>query len=188
MQILFITCFFAPHNTIGAVRTTKHAEKLLELGCDIDVITADGIPFPKSLQTSFPKNRTFPVKWRNPLQLLKPSQTNEVDEIIEEIGGGGIIKAAVKEQLKDIIRKIVPLPDKYLFWYFNAIRVADRLIKENGKPDLIYASSSPYTSLITAQAISKKYKIPWVAELRDLWADNHYKPKGLLAPKLKKRF
>ena len=39
------------------------------------------------------------------------------------------------------------------------------------KPDIIFASSSPYTSLIIANKVAKKYNLPWVAELRDLWTE-----------------
>lgn len=44
----------------------------------------------------------------------------------------------------------------------------------NWKPDVILASAMPYTSLLVAAKLSRKYDIPFVAELRDLWVDNHY--------------
>jgi len=40
-------------------------------------------------------------------------------------------------------------------------------------PDLIYASASPVTSFLIASRLSRKFSIPWVAEYRDLWTDNH---------------
>jgi glycosyltransferase involved in cell wall biosynthesis len=42
------------------------------------------------------------------------------------------------------------------------------------KPDLILASSPPPTSLLVAHKLSRRFGIPWVAELRDLWVDHHY--------------
>jgi hypothetical protein len=42
------------------------------------------------------------------------------------------------------------------------------------KPDVIYASGPPHTALVVAHRLSRRYGIPWVAELRDLWVDNHY--------------
>jgi glycosyltransferase involved in cell wall biosynthesis len=39
---------------------------------------------------------------------------------------------------------------------------------------VIYASAPPATTLLVADDLSRKARIPWVAELRDLWTDNPY--------------
>lgn len=50
---------------------------------------------------------------------------------------------------------------------------------ENWKPHVICASAMPFTSLLIAYKLSSRYSIPWVADLRDLWVDNHnYKYSG----------
>ena len=45
---------------------------------------------------------------------------------------------------------------------------------EEWKPDIIYSSANPFTSLLVAKRLSQKYSIPFVAEFRDLWSDNPY--------------
>ena len=65
MKIMFVTIFFAPFNTIGAVRTTRTAEKLLKFGCDVQVISATDLPFQDDLDTTFPKTRINATKWWN---------------------------------------------------------------------------------------------------------------------------
>ncbi|WP_054864894.1 glycosyltransferase [Methanosarcina barkeri] len=42
------------------------------------------------------------------------------------------------------------------------------------KIDAIISSSSPIISHIIAHDLSEKYNIPWIADLRDLWTQNHY--------------
>ena len=186
MKIMFITPFFAPFNSIGAVRTTRTAEKLIDFGCDVQVIVATDLPFPENLDTTFPKDMIHSARWwdfeaqirtffgaknKSSLQLRSNSRTNN---------------STIKVFFKKVSRQFVPVPDKFIGWYFYAKREAERVIETKGRPDIIYASSSPYTSHIVASALSKKYSIPWVAELRDLWAENHYKPKGIIGSKIEK--
>lgn len=179
IKVLFISCFFSPHNTIGAVRTTRTAEKLLELGCDITVIAAEDLPFQKCLDTSFPRERIRYTKLIKLKKFLKlKSSKNFGNDNDNKSGRYKTLKAKIKSLIFPYIRKLIPFPDRFIGWYFYAMKAADQIIEINGKPDVILASASPYTSLIIGQSLSKKYSIPWVAELRDLWADNHYKPKG----------
>jgi hypothetical protein len=65
------------------------------------------------------------------------------------------------------------IPDPRIAWIRTAISAGTRLIEE-WKPDVIFASAPPYTSLIVACRLSRAFDIPWVAGLRDLWADNPY--------------
>jgi len=42
------------------------------------------------------------------------------------------------------------------------------------RPDLIFGSGPPFTALIACRALSTRLDVPWVAELRDRWADDPY--------------
>lgn len=64
------------------------------------------------------------------------------------------------------------LPDSSWPWYSEAIREADTLISE-WKPDLIYSSALPISSHFIARKLSKRHKIDWIAEYRDLWSGGH---------------
>jgi HEPN domain-containing protein len=44
---------------------------------------------------------------------------------------------------------------------------------QNEDINAIISSSSPVTSHIIAKELKNKHKIPWVADLRDLWTQNH---------------
>src|SRR5205807_973392 len=41
------------------------------------------------------------------------------------------------------------------------------------QPDVIFSSALPPTSHLVARRLSRKARLPWVAEFRDLWTDNH---------------
>lgn len=58
-------------------------------------------------------------------------------------------------------------------WKRNAIRIArDKCDSEHF--DAILSSHNLPESHMVASLISKKYEIPWVADYRDLWSQNHY--------------
>jgi len=66
-------------------------------------------------------------------------------------------------------------PDKEKRWRSPAIKGAERFL-EHEKVDAIISSSSPVTCHIVARELKDKHGIPWVADLRDLWTQNHAYP------------
>lgn len=71
-----------------------------------------------------------------------------------------------------MLRTVLYFPDAQIGWYPFGVRAARRLL-ETWRPDLIFASAGPPTALLIADTLSREYGIPWVAEFRDLWVENH---------------
>lgn len=67
---------------------------------------------------------------------------------------------------------IVNYPDAEKGWKHFAVEAGDDLL-QNEDINAIISSSSPVTSHIIAKELKNKHKIPWVADLRDLWTQNH---------------
>ena len=62
------------------------------------------------------------------------------------------------------------MPGAFARWWVNSIQVVcEKAIREE-KPDIIFATMSPFDSAIAADALSRRHSIPWVADLRDPWA------------------
>ncbi len=57
-------------------------------------------------------------------------------------------------------------------YMFNVISVAKKYAKQNGKPDIILASSPHPLSMIAGLNVAKKLKIPCILEVRDLWPES----------------
>ena len=74
-----------------------------------------------------------------------------------------------------LYRTLFNYPDEMIGWLPQALRAGDKLIRQ-WKPDLIYASGMPFTALLVATHLAQKYSIPWVAEMRDPWVDDHRYP------------
>jgi glycosyltransferase involved in cell wall biosynthesis len=66
---------------------------------------------------------------------------------------------------------LVHVPDAAAGWYPYAMRAGDAMIRA-WRPDVILASGGPWTSLVVAARLARRHRIPWVAELRDLWSEN----------------
>lgn len=171
MKILIISYYFPPFNTIGAVRVGKMAKYLRAFGHDVRVVTAADQPLPKTLPLEIEEWRVSYTPWLN---------VNRVPELL--LGGRGRIAAkgyAVEgdqtrllPRLGKLYKNTFNFPDGQIGWLPYAKKAAGRVIEE-WRPDIIYASALPYTSLIVGSALSKKFGLPWVAELRDLWVDHH---------------
>ena len=72
---------------------------------------------------------------------------------------------------------IIKYPDAEKGWKSFAIRAGDDLLQKEDIAVMI-SSSSPVTSHIIAKELKNKHKIPWIADLRDLWTQNHSYPYG----------
>lgn len=170
-KCLFISYYFPPREGIGSQRPSKLAKYFPEFGWQPIVLTAklpgepqrgvrvietdykDVLSYTKSL-LGFDQNRGIQAQLNIQSSKKAPSLTCK----------GKAIRFA-----KDLIA----YPDDQRGWYRYAIRSARELLNKE-KIDVILSTSSPVTSHMIARDLSKEYHIPWVADLRDLWTQNHF--------------
>lgn len=188
MKILMIAYYFPPYNTIGAVRTGKMAKYLERMGHEVKVISARDQPLQRTLHLEIPEKKVLYTRWLN-INRLAQSFAGGKSKVAEN-GYEVSIRPGFRQRLihftGKIYKNILNFPDGQIGWIPFAYRAGKKTI-ESWKPDIIYASSAPYSSLITAARLSRKYGIPWLAELRDLWVDHQYYQYGRLRKKLENR-
>src|SRR5262245_30630906 len=68
----------------------------------------------------------------------------------------------------------VTLPDEHIGWKKPALQ-AIRALMARTRFDLVYSTSPPESAHLAARAGKHEFGIPWVADLRDLWSDDHYR-------------
>jgi len=68
--------------------------------------------------------------------------------------------------------EIINYPDSEKGWKPFAIKDGEELLQKE-KIDAIISTSAPVTAHIIANRLKSRHKIPWVADLRDLWTQNH---------------
>ncbi len=170
MRILFISFYFAPYNSVGAVRATRLAEWLQRLGHDVFVLTADRQPFPTGLDCALGKDRITATAWSNrnaPVDFLLGRRR------VAQSGYAGGARRGMLGRMARFYRTVLHWPDAQTGWREPAMEAGRRLLRSAGPLDLLYASAPPFTAFTVAAALARENGVPWVAEYRDLWTDNH---------------
>jgi glycosyltransferase involved in cell wall biosynthesis len=192
MRILLVTHYFPPYDHIGSARTGKTAKYLERFGHDVRVIAARDTLTPyATIPLEIPVEHVVYTPWinwffRTDLALNRLAQRLRGSTSFAGAGrarshAGGPnnetrrhhsrITAAGK-RIRDALRTIFYFPDAQIGWLPFGIR-AGRQLLETWRPDVILASSGPYTALIIANILSREFGVPWIAEFRDLWVENH---------------
>jgi glycosyltransferase involved in cell wall biosynthesis len=143
----------------------KIAKYLTRFGHDVKVISAQDGPGLRNLELEVPENNVIYTKW--------------FKFVPERLSAGTLDFFGNSRRLYGITRKCwrafcnaVYFPDAYAGWIPYAVGSANKTLR-TWKPDIIYVSALPYSSLIMVSYIAAKFKVPWMADLRDLWTDNH---------------
>ena len=84
------------------------------------------------------------------------------------------------------IGAIVNYPDSDKGWKPFASEAGNKILRQE-KIDAIISSSSPVTGHIVAKTLKSRYNIPWIADLRDLWSQNHNYSYGSVRRSIDKR-
>lgn len=175
MKILFVSFFFPPYKSVAAVRTGKTAKLLHEMGNEIKVISAKDKILSDELKVEIPEENLYQTNWFDideyVMDLVGINSKASAKNVLHS-GQNDSLKSKILKLMFSIYRKLLYVPDKYFGWYKYASNKSEELISE-WKPDIIYASGAPYTGLMVASKLSKKFDIPYVLDLRDLWSDNH---------------
>jgi glycosyltransferase involved in cell wall biosynthesis len=191
VKLLLVTWYFPPANTIGAVRMGKFAKYLSRRGIDFRVLTGRDWGLPETLPLEIDPALIHQARWRDLNDLPRPVRNlrdwlkrrgQPVQGVLPRSSSAEkwvpsneiVPKGTVLVQwLSALYRDAVNFPDRQVGWAPYALAAARRLFR-SWRPDLIYASVPPYTSLFVADLLARRYDIPWVAEYRDRWCDDPY--------------
>ena len=172
-RLLLVSYAFPPFNSVGAVRLGKIAKYLTELGWDIRVVTASDQPFSQTLPLGIDADRVTYTPSVNVDWVARKAAGSKGHSYVES--GARPPSNALKRVLKTLYTNVTYLPDSSIGWLPFAHSAGVEIMRR-WKPDLIYASAPPFTSLLAARALAKSAGVPWAAELRDLWSSSPYYP------------
>jgi len=126
------------------------------------------------VQTAYPGGATS--QWKQKLGLDKAKGFQEQIGITPASRKG---KVSIINKFVNIARAIVAYPDDEKTWYPFAVSEGHKLIK-SGQFDAIISSAGPYTCHLIAKELKARHGLPWIADFRDLWTQNHYYSYGSL--------
>jgi glycosyltransferase involved in cell wall biosynthesis len=109
--------------------------------------------------------------WRRLFRLLSANKTGSVTEEIKKTLGAGERTSLVDKSLH-AYQSIFGYPDTEKYWITPVLRrIASVVTRADFQAVL---SSSPYpTSHLIARQLKERYHLPWLADFRDPWAENH---------------
>lgn len=170
MKILIVSFYFPPFNAIGSLRTGKMAKYLSRLGHEVKVLSVADIPLLGADQAvEIPASHVRRTPWLNVNRPVVWAARKSTVIGKEAYSGSNRLLKWIGKQYKTLVN----FPDGQVGWIPFAFKAGERLIRQ-WRPDLIYASAMPFSSLIIAARLSRRFGIPWVAEFRDLWTQSNY--------------
>jgi glycosyltransferase involved in cell wall biosynthesis len=168
-NVLIITYYFPPNPEIGGVRPLGLAKYLSLYGWNPIILTPvlPRDPDPKFwiIQTPY---YDVVERWKKRFRLNPKKSINKQLQLKRKKDQPSII-----ERFTFIPYEIITYPDEKFGWYDYAVMAGEEILQTE-QIDAILSSSRPETCHLIAKALSKKYHIPWVADFRDLWSQNHY--------------
>lgn len=168
-RILLIAGFFPPFSPLGAVRAPMLARWWHEQGHDVRVIALHNPAVVGQLNTVLPSDSVRYIPFANPAPALDQA-AGKVKQLLANREG---MLTPGWESLRTLYRQLVQFPDRYRSWIRPAVETAVAMARD-WRPDLVYSTAPPHSGHIVAQRIAARLGTPWIAELRDLWADNPY--------------
>jgi glycosyltransferase involved in cell wall biosynthesis len=79
------------------------------------------------------------------------------------------LSGKLKARAKRLVREKIFHPDRARFWYRRALREGLDVIRAQ-RPDLIFGTAPMFTNLWVARDLARQTRLPWVADIRDLFA------------------
>ena len=190
MKILIIAYYFPPDSSSGSFRPLYFARHLHEMGEEIYVLTArekDYLPDqPKDhkmlekvvnkieiIRTRVYRPREAVIRLRD--FLFNKTKNNRSNACITNNNRFDLLnsnsKSSLVQQIKDTFTDLLSTPDPHVGWIPSAVTEGKKIIKSK-KIDVIYATGSPWTSLVIGAILKRLTGRPLVMDFRDPWVAN----------------
>ncbi len=173
-RILIVTGLYPPNAPTATVRAPKFARFLLDRGHDVRVLSGQNLQFPAAVDPEIPAERITAVPY---VRRGRAAPMTEADQ--PKPGAKASVETAAQPGgLRRLIWQLSYLPDPHITWIDPAVEAA---LAWDWKPDVIFSTGPPHSSHMAAARLSRAWGVPFVAELRDLWADNIYQNESFIA-------
>ena len=191
-NVLMIAYFFPPTAATAAMRPLNFCRHLLGHGWAVRVLATDHVSAlpPQSVDQklieAIPRNvQVIRVGHANPRgrllqfrerfrRLLHRDAPVRVESVSESAPPAGIASPGQRKRLSIfqlLATWFLEFPDLQRHWYRPAIRALAELAPHD-RPDVIWATGGPWTSLLVGKNLATRWGVPFVADFRDPWIGN----------------
>lgn len=175
-SLLLISWYFPPDNAVAAIRLGKMARFFEQTGHRVRVVTPEALSNDRSLAVEIDQSLITRTRYIDLDRRFNPANRSRVGSEGPLNRPPGLAKrclGATRRFLGRIYRSVAFYPDKRIDWSFTLLPSLHRLI-EAERPDVILVSGPPFSSFLGAALAGWWFDVPWIAELRDRWADDPY--------------
>ena len=204
MKILIVSWYFPPYSTMGALRIGQFAKYLIAQGHEVRVISARDEALEKSLPVEVPQDIVHSTEWidvngfpamiqsiRVWLRGLFGSRSGDISAPDKAVSapppaavaaepptaappsGPPSFASRVLRKCRTFYQQATNIPDGRVGWLLPAVRTA-KDVTRSWKPDIVFASAPPFTTLLAGRRIAKRVGAPLVVEFRDRWMEDPY--------------
>lgn len=172
-RLLFVSYWVPPRRAIGTVRSTHILRHLPELNWDVHVVTARFQAGRNGIHSGYTQTNCYDLKGslkRLAGMVTCSAPAHPVDARYER-------NVRASGRAHRLLADFVTYPDDYVGWLPFAVPATRRLLAR-GEYDALLTSSPPVTANLIAAAA--RGNVPWIADLRDLWAENDSNERSFL--------
>ena len=189
-RVLILAYYFPPMAVSGSMRPAGFCSHLHEHGYEAHVLSnavpqSDGgsIPVDASLMRLLPEklniDRVPHKDWMQELlnvrQWIRDRRTGDVPAKPDVHSDGASSTPAQASRLRTardrILNRTLMFPDRQNRW-IAATRRHVRALASADRPDVVFATGNPWSSLVAGLEISRQLDVPFVADFRDPWTQN----------------
>ncbi len=178
-RVLIVSYFYPPVPSVGGVRAAGLVRYLPQFGWDPVVLTprAPGrVPAGSLIETG---DRAFGARLKARLGASSDASLKDVLDVRE---GSASFGRRAGARAIELAKSFTAVPDQNRGWAGPALEAARAALA--ARPvHAIVSTSPPATAHLVARRLAREAGVPWIADFRDLWADNH----NSLAPPWRRR-
>ncbi len=178
-RVLIVSYFYPPVPSVGGVRAAGLVRYLPQFGWDAVVLTPRVAGRAASEALVETGDRAFGARLK--ARLGAPSDASLKDVLDVREGALSFRRRAVARAI-ELAKSLAAVPDQNRGWSGPALTAARAALAER-PVHAIVSTSPPATAHVVARTLARETNVPWIADFRDLWADNH----NSLAPPWRRR-
>lgn len=171
-NVLLIAYYFHEKENIGSVRLKGLAKYLPRYGWNPVIVTPKS---PENLDTFWEDYDMIEVSYEDLMTQWKRYLGFKPHTTVREQMQSKTYKnkRSWLETMARVWEEFFTYPDGQKTWYKPVLSNIEKSIHSK-KIDAVISSALPLTTHMIASAIKYRYGIPWIADFRDLWTQNHY--------------